>query len=497
MSDRDAADKRFRDPGIELVREELSVPDGIPLRLYRMRNRTPPALLGPARPPVLLLHGGGGQHDTFCIPRGKSLAEFLWRNGYEPWLLDWRASFVVTDEMGEQVGDKRHLLDLDRAAEQDVTWAIKRIREIRKKGGTRPTVHVIGHCLGAGVLAQAIASGLAEKITALEALHSEAEEARTAPIGRVVLLTLGLFYLPPVDGKLKNTFRVLEDLWRTGTSLIDPRALATEETWPAALRGFYEKFGVSSGAHPRLNIQSNSSHVLCSRLSFMYGAPYLESNLAPEIHGLRHVRFDEGRVEPCVGERIRAIDERTGREVGVGFVREAVLASGSWRRKDAAGRIALSGAVGPLPDGYKLWADDERIATCRGNDAEDLVPELPMQLGAIPLRMYLQGAGNVRRTWAGAFGASAIDRHLIDENARGHFHSLAGVTLITGKENRLWHRRSIGEMYQWLIRRSANGSAEIQMKVISGYGHQDLLWGRKSETDVFPVVLNTGLGGPA
>ncbi len=461
--------------------EKFVGPDDIPLQLWRMRKS--------GQPPVLLLHGASAQHETFCIPRGNSLADYLWRNGYEPWLLDWRGSRQVMDalERAGKLDAKRDLLDFDQAASKDVPLALEFIRNKRGlEDGQKPVVHVVAHCMGAGVLAQAIASGHVPKKS----------------VGRVVLLTLGLFYVPPTDGKLKSTFRVLDDLWRAGSvSVIDPRKPQDNDKWPRELREIYAQLGRGSRPHSREDIDWRSSHALCNRLSFLYGTPYLDTKLVPEIHGVRHVRFEKGRVEPNRGERLRAVRDRDNviEQAGVGYV-SAVHREpkSSWGRGDAKGTFELSGAVGKFDSDYALWADDGMVGVCLGKDGDrdDLPPQLGRQFGAIPLRMYLQGALNVRRTWAGRFEDSEGKRDLIDDPARLCFHPLEGVTLITGEDNRLWHRRSINEMYQWLIRGPQKLPYEVHMTVIPKYAHQDLLWGKEAENDVFSIVLNQGLGGP-
>ena len=82
-------------------------------------------------------------------------------------------------------------------------------------------------------------------------------------------------------------------------------------------------------------------------------------------------------------------------------------------------------------------------------------PGLWEQFGGIPLRMYLQGAYNVRRRWAAKFPTDSSaklqdDKDLIGPEARGRFHELPAVTLITGEQNQLWHRDSINRMHEWI-----------------------------------------------
>lgn len=480
-------------------------PDGLPLELRRMANSE--------APPVLLLHGASAQHQTFCIPRGGSLSEHLWEAGYEPWLLDWRGSRRVTDELQRsgKLSDSRDLLDFDQAAEKDVAATIERIAQVRDCEDVtheikRHKVHVVAHCMGAGVLAQAIAL----------------DHVPLDRLGRVVLFTLGLFYETPIDGKVKSQFHVLDRLWRSGKcSVIDPRKPDDQNKWPEALQEVYQGIGAGWRPHPLGDRELRSSHALCNRLSFMYGTPYWHENLVDGIHGAARVRFVDSELEPRKGERLCAVarkkdadgekrqmnlDARLVNHEGLGFVSEVEFddESGPWRRRQAKGVIKLSGSVGKYPKGERdLWADDKRVATCNGKVSHDEPAELGKQFGAIPLRMYLQGAQNVRRRWAGPFVEAAEasddakrDTSYIGSEALERFRSLPAVTLITGAQNQLWHPDSIHRMYEWLTRGlRPERKANFRKRVLSQYGHQDLLWGANAKAEVFELVVKEGLGG--
>lgn len=489
----------------------VSVGEGIELPLRWVRPLAPASesdvvepVPNPDRPPVLLVHGASAQHKTFCIPRGRSLADFLWEKGYEPWLLDWRGSLVVTDSLIESQPDAlRDELDFDKA-EIDLFEAIKRIRALRGISGER--VHVVAHCMGAGVLAQAIARGT---------LHAH-------DLGHVVLLTLGLFYETPLDGKIKSQFRVLDRLWDEGVvSMIDPRHPEDGLLWPPTFSKVYEEIGARWRPHPQSDGVLESSHALCNRISFMYGVPYRHGNLVEDIHGLTSVDFFGGCIEPRNGERLCAVlpaksqeDEkplevRLVERSGFGFVSELSVDSGSWHAENAEGTLYLSGSVGwGSEEELELWADDQKLAECLGTHSHQVDDELSEQFGGIPLRMYLHGAQNVRRGWAGQFVDSnqsaasrpMLDRSYVDEKALGNFREVLSVALITGAENQLWHRDSVDRMYQWLMNDlegapRRNLKHQVKRHVLSGYAHQDLLWGKNAWADVFPYILD-GLGGP-
>jgi hypothetical protein len=113
--------------------------------------------------------------------------------------------------------------------------------------------------------------------------------------------------------------------------------------------------------------------------------------------------------------------------------------------------------------------------------------------GGIPLQMYIHGGRNIRQGRATFFDEHKRDREIVTDDARDRFLSIKNVTLITGALNRLWHRDSIDRMYDWLTRGKAEYVAGVRKVILPNYGHQDLLWGRKSSQEVFPEICR-GLG---
>lgn len=231
--------------------------------------------------PVLLLHGASARHESFMIPgphpqdpgSPRCLMEYLHGLGFEPWLLDWRGSGLVVDEVlnSGTAGRLRDCFDFDCAARFDVPAALDAIaRERASKGarGEKAPVQIgaVGHCMGAAILAQAIAAG-----------HAGPEQG----LRRVVLLTLGLFYEPAWDGRLKGQDHVLERL-RHGAPMhlvVDPRP---GRVWPPELEEIYANWPDS--LRPHRDGELSETERMCNRVSFMYGPPYLERNLDPSIH---------------------------------------------------------------------------------------------------------------------------------------------------------------------------------------------------------------------
>lgn len=118
-------------------------------------------------------------------------------------------------------------------------------------------------------------------------------------------------------------------------------------------------------------------------------------------------------------------------------------------------------------------------------------PELPNQFGAIPLRMYLHAARNLRRGHATFFAedtSSSRHNEFVSDEARARFHRLERVTLMTGALNRLWHRDSVDRMYEWLCRGPSRSLPRFHKHIVLNYAHQDLLWGECSPGEVYPEI---------
>lgn len=66
----------------------LSAPDGTPLSLVHISTDGAP----PARGPVLLVHGAGVRAELFRPPLPRTLVDALLEEGWDVWMLNWRAS---------------------------------------------------------------------------------------------------------------------------------------------------------------------------------------------------------------------------------------------------------------------------------------------------------------------------------------------------------------------------------------------------------------------
>jgi pimeloyl-ACP methyl ester carboxylesterase len=233
---------------------------GITLLLWRKPNK--------GKPPVLLLHGASACHESFIVPEpeggeARCLVDFLHEQGLDPWVLDWRGSHLVVENASAGGGDFEKIQDqftFDRAAAFDIPEALCRIRQETDA----KQISAVGHCMGSATLAQAIAGG---------------HVGPNVGLSHVVLLALGLFYVPAWDSRVKSHDYVLERLQATGALVVDPRP---SSAWAGELLELYENWPNALRAHPEP--ASDPTNEMCNRIGFMYGPPYLERNLAPGIH---------------------------------------------------------------------------------------------------------------------------------------------------------------------------------------------------------------------
>lgn len=223
-------------------------------RRLRLPLRCLPAR-GVRRGAVLLLHGASASSRTFEVPKDRSLAAYLRSQGADVWLLDWRGSHLVVHEALRDSAT----MTFDDVAAEDIPKALEVIRAHYERSGDPSTpLSVLGHCMGAGCLAMSIGGA---HLTGYD-------------VSKVVLSTLGLFYCTPWDGWLKAEDLLLE---RIDASVTTVHPDAGQFPWPKPLAS-------ARRAWPR-DLLPACEDSFCHGLSFLFGQPYLEANLAPGIHG--------------------------------------------------------------------------------------------------------------------------------------------------------------------------------------------------------------------
>ncbi|MFZ0528934.1 MAG: alpha/beta fold hydrolase [Propionicimonas sp.] len=124
--------------------------DGLPLTVLHI-TRADGAV--PTRGPVLLVHGAGVRAEIFRPPLPRTLVDALLEDGFDVWLLNWRASIDLPPVAWT----------LDEAAAFDFPAAVRLIRE--RTGAD--TLKAFVHCQGSTAFTIAAISGLVPEVTTI------------------------------------------------------------------------------------------------------------------------------------------------------------------------------------------------------------------------------------------------------------------------------------------------------------------------------------------
>ena len=119
--------------------------DGLPLTLIRVRGQAEPT-----RGPVLLVHGAGVRAELFRPPVERTIVDELVDDGWDVWLLNWRASIDLDPVPWT----------LDDAAAYDHPAAVHHVLE--QTGAT--TMKAIVHCQGSTSFCMSAAAGLVPEV---------------------------------------------------------------------------------------------------------------------------------------------------------------------------------------------------------------------------------------------------------------------------------------------------------------------------------------------
>lgn len=221
-----------------------------PLFLRRGReNRDGPA--------VLFIHGGSASGDTFLEPAGSSIFDFLnTDHKMDVWLLDWRGSHFVTASAPGPCNESA-----DTVAQRDIPEAMKLIRKTRIGENHPGAVAVVGHCMGAACLAMAIGAGYVSADSGL---------------GPVALVGVGLFYEVTWDGWSKLQDRTLDRVADEDRTIPFVTPNVKVRPWPKAMEETYKMWPKVWGPPAPWDDDNDD---FFRRLAFMYGQPFLVSNL--------------------------------------------------------------------------------------------------------------------------------------------------------------------------------------------------------------------------
>jgi pimeloyl-ACP methyl ester carboxylesterase len=213
--------------------------DGIELRLTRVRGGT--------KGPVLLVHGAGVHSGMFALPTiDETFPAFLAKNGYDVWLLDWRASILLPLRQ----------FTLDDAAQRDFPAAVNAV--LSATGAS--SVQAVVHCAGAIAFFLSLASGaLAGKVRCVSCSQ------------------VALHYKAPFWSELKSAIHLPDVMADASLAYLS----ATEDPAHPVFQSLFSDF---------VNVfHQECASTVCHRVTFLYGHLYRHENL----NVATHERLDE------------------------------------------------------------------------------------------------------------------------------------------------------------------------------------------------------------
>jgi cholesterol oxidase len=197
------------------------------------------------------MHGASASCDTFLEPRGASLFDFLVGYDLDVWMLDWRGSLYVTAAAPAAANKSA-----DYVAKFDLPLAVAAVHTHRASEGSARPLSVLAHCMGGACFAMSIGAG----------------HIPEGLVDRVVLSAIGLFYRVTWDGWAKVQDRLLE---RVGDATPNLHSLSPGQTpWPVAFEEAYSAWPRTWGPP-----WDGDEDDFFRRLAFLYGQPFLVSNL--------------------------------------------------------------------------------------------------------------------------------------------------------------------------------------------------------------------------
>ena len=148
----------------------LTALDGRPLTLVHVQGRRPPS-----RGPVLVVHGAGVRAELFRPPLPRTFVDALIDDGWDVWLLNWRASIDLAPVPWT----------LDQAAAYDHPAAVAAV--LSATGADR--LKAVVHCQGSTSFMMALSAGLLPEVDTVVSnavsLHPVVPRLSTFKIGRV------------------------------------------------------------------------------------------------------------------------------------------------------------------------------------------------------------------------------------------------------------------------------------------------------------------------
>jgi hypothetical protein len=220
--------------------------DGTPLTLVHVTTAVPPDAAAPEKGPVLLVHGAGVRAELFRPPLPRTLVDALLEDGWDVWLLNWRAS-IDFEPLSWTLAD---------AAVYDHPAAVDYVL-----GATgAETLKAVIHCQGSVSFTMAAVAGLLPRVDTI--VSNAVSLHPVIPLWSVVKITYlaGLLkpftpYLSPAWGYKSNGYfsRMLRFMvkathdWISGEFAEVPFTFLSEMGHSVLARRI-----VAAGGHPQL-----------------------------------------------------------------------------------------------------------------------------------------------------------------------------------------------------------------------------------------------------
>jgi cholesterol oxidase len=230
--------------------------DGLTLRLTRYR--------GGDKGPVILAHGLGVSSLIFAIDTIETnLLEYLYGAGYDCWLLDYRCSVALPE-------DVRLPANGDDIARYDFPAAIRTVKTLTGAS----TVQVVAHCYGATTFTMAMLGG-----------YLDPRDIRSAVISQI-----SANVRTPLLTELKSAGRLPSLL----KSLRINRLTALTDPQGGHLDHLFDRVAAAY-AYPVA--QGHCDDPVCHRITFFYGSLYRHDALNDDTHNVLHEMFGLAVIE--------------------------------------------------------------------------------------------------------------------------------------------------------------------------------------------------------
>ncbi|MBV9948264.1 MAG: alpha/beta hydrolase, partial [Myxococcales bacterium] len=215
-------------------RFEFVTPDRVQIRLTRYAG-------GP-KGPVLVAHGVGVWSGMFTLETVReNFTQFLVRNGYDVWLLDWRGSIQLPLTQ----------FTLDQVAENDFPTAVDHILAQTKAN----SIQAVVHCAGSAAFFMSLAAGrLAGKIRCVSCSQ------------------VALHFVVPAATEIKSLVRLPDLLDALGAPYMTPAEDSDHRIFQQAFGAFVDL------------VHHECTSTICHRITFLYGHLYEHATTNQETH---------------------------------------------------------------------------------------------------------------------------------------------------------------------------------------------------------------------